>query len=223
MAKPKDTPLFEEPEFDEKDFLITEKDRAKGVLLIFVIGALSGVFASYLQLAGYTYLAILLMLAILVLLTRILTIFGIRAPPKTSHKIINYGVYILTWVLFWTIFLNPPLHVVSSPQIQNFSVQPQGQTTWTTLQLNANDQYQSPTGPNQYSIHLTYKYSFNVTNFYYIQQGQTTHNTLNVPLSNGYLNFSLTGSVSNIDDFYIAWNSQASSNPQPLTFTLVFS
>ncbi len=223
MAKPKDTPLFEEPEFDEKEFLIIEKDRAKGILLIFALGALSGIFASYLQLAGYTYLAILLMLAILVLLTRILTVLGIRLSPRTSHKIINYGVFILTWVLFWTIFLNPPMHVVSSPQIQNFSVQPSGQSTWTTLQLNSNDQYQSPTGVNQYSIHLTYKYNFTVTSFYYIQQGQTTHNNLNVPLNNGYLNFSLTGSVSNIDDFYIVWNSQASSSPQPLTFTLVFS
>lgn len=223
MAKSKDTPLFEEPEFDEKEFLIMEKDRAIGVLLIFVLGVLSGILASYLQLAGYTYLAILLMLAVLVLLTKILKVFGIRVPPKTSHKIINYGVYILTWVLFWTIFLNPPLHVVSSPQIQNFSVQPHGETTWTTLQLNANDQYQSPTGVNHYSIHLTYKYNFTVSNFYYIQQGQTTHNTLNVPLNNGYLNFSVTGSVSNIDDFYIVWDSAANSNPQPLTFTLIFT
>ncbi len=223
MAKPKESTLFEEPEFDEKDFLVMEKERAKGILLIFVIGALSGILAGYLQLLGYTYLSVLLMLAILVLLSRILTVFGIRASERASHKVINYGTYILTWLLFWIIFLNPPLHVVSSPQIENFSVQQSGQTTWTTMNIGANNVYQSPTGANQYSIHLTYKYNFTVTKFNYIQQGQTSVTPQAYTYSNGYLNFSLTGSVTTIDDFSIYWSSPANSNPQPLTFTLTFT
>ena len=223
MAKPKESILFEEPEFDEKEFLVMEKERAKGILLIFVIGALSGILAGYLQLLGYTYLSILLMLAILVLLSRILTVFGIRASERVSHKVINYGTYALTWLLFWIIFLNPPLHVVSSPQIDNFAVQQSGQTTWTTMNLGANDVYQSPTGANQYSIHLTYKYNFSVTKFYYIQQGQTAETQQAYSFSNNYLNFSLTGSVTNIYDFYIQWTSSQTPSPHPLTFTLTFT
>ena len=78
MAKPKDSPLFEEPEFDEKEYLSSESERAKGIVIIFVLGALSGLFAGYLQLLGYWELSALLMLAVLVLLTRILTVFRIQ-------------------------------------------------------------------------------------------------------------------------------------------------
>lgn len=223
MAKPKESTLFEEPEFDEKDFLIIEKERAKGVLLIFVVGALSGIFAGYLQLAGYAVFSVLLMFAILVLLSRLLTIFGIKVPERTSHKVINYGVYILTWLLFWIIFLNPPLHVVSSPQIQTFSVVPQGTNSSTILNVGSNDVYQAPTGPGQYSIHLTYKYNFTVTSLSYIQQGGGKSTSVPYSFDSGsYLNFSLTGSASVIDDFSIAWSSSATSNAHPLSFTLTF-
>lgn len=225
MAKPKESPLFEEPEFDEKEFLSMERDRAKGILVIFVIGALSGLLAGYLQLLGYTYLSVLIMLAVLVLLAKLLGALGIKVSDRTSHKIINYGTYILTWLLFWIIFLNPPFHVVSSPQIQTLSVAPSGSTNYTVMTVGANDIYQSPTGSNNaYSIHLTYKYSFTITKVEYVQQGGNTPVIINVPLApGGYLNFTLaTGSVQNIYDFSIYWASPANSNPQPLTFTMTF-
>lgn len=226
MAKPKESTLFEEPEFNEKEFLVMEKDRAKGVMLIFVLGALSGLFAGYLQLAGLWYMAVLLMLAVLILLSKLLAVFGIKVSEKTSHKVINYGVYILTWLLFWIIFINPPLHVVSSPQIQTFAVQPSGSTQWTNMTLNSNDIYQSPTGASHYSIHLTYRYDFKVTGFSFEQQGKNTYTNQPYTFSNGYLNFSVSGNigtVGNIYDYKITWSSPATGNPNAVTFTLSYA
>lgn len=226
MAKPKENPLFEEPEFDEKEYLLIERERAKGILVIFVIGALSGIFAGYLQLLGYTYLAILLMLAILILLTRILKTLGIGISDRTSHRVINYGTYVLTWLLFWIIFLNPPLHVVSSPQIQTISAQPPSSSQYVPLTLSSSDTYQLTPGTSHFSIYLTYKYDFNITSLNYQQSSSTTQTPIQYLFSNNYLNFTTPSTLSTATghtyDILIGWNSSVRQTTQPLTFTITY-
>lgn len=219
MAKPKENTLFEEPEFDEKNFLSIERDRALGIIVIFVIGALSGALAGYLQLLGYTYLSVLIMLGVLVLLTRILKAMRITVSERASHRIINYGMYIFTWLLFWIILLNPPISVVSSPQIHTFQVDQSG--TWTNLSVTSTGAYSGLTGTNDYSMHLTYKYNFTIPSngLYYTQGTQQIHQSYSY--NNGFLNFSLKSSYGDTYSFHLDWNSPAASNPHPLEFTLV--
>ncbi len=219
MAKPKEsTPLFQEPEFDEKEFLLIERDRAIGIIVIFAIGAISGVLAGYLELLGYWPLSVLIMLAILVLLTRILKGLRIKVSTRASHRIINYGMYIFTWLLFWIILLNPPVNVVSSPQIHTFQVDQNG--TWANLTTTSTGDYSGLVGSNQYSIHLTYRYAFTTGTLYY-KQGGSDHTVSYSGGSHGYLNFTLQSSYGDAYNFYLNWNSTASSNPHPLEFTMV--
>ena len=117
MAKPKEEPLFEIPEFDETDYIRKERERAKAIILIFIMGLLTGLLAGYLQLQGYTYLSVIVMILVLVFLGKILRFFKVKVSEKNSHKFLNGAMYILTWMLFWIVFLNPPIHVVSAPQI----------------------------------------------------------------------------------------------------------
>ncbi len=219
MAKPKESTLFEEPEFDEKEFLTIERDRGIGIIVIFIVGALSGILAGYLQLQGYAYLSVLLMLAVLVLLTRILKALRIKVSARASHRIINYGMYIFTWLLFWIILLNPPVSVVSSPQIHTFQVDQAG--TWSNLNITHTGAYIGLIGSNQYSIHLTYKYNFSIPSngFYYTQGGQQIQQAYS--FQNGYVNFSLQSSYGDTYNFYLDWSSPAASSPHPLEFTLV--
>lgn len=222
MAKPKEAPLFEEPEFDEKEFLLMEKERAKGIVLIILLGALIGLLAGYLQIQGYAYLSVLIVLAILVVLGKIITFFRIRISPRTSHKIINYGTYFLTAILFWIIMINPPLHVVSSPQTQSFQVQDQS-GTWTNLTL-TNGAYQGLVGTHEYSMHLTYRYNFTVTQLTYVKVGSPASNNANPTVSHGYVNFTIPSASSSEQlDFSLYWNSSARQNPGPLTFSMVFA
>ncbi len=224
MAKPKENILFEEPEFDEKEFLTIERDRAIGIIVIFAIGALSGMLAGYLQIQGYTYLSVLIMLAFLVGLSRILKSLRIKVSDKASHKLINYGMYIFTWLLFWIIILNPPINVVSSPQIHSFQYEV-STGNYTSLGVSSTGDYQGIVGTHTYSIHLTYRYNFTVPSngFYYMQNGKQQ----NVPYSfnNGYLNYTFTGSVSNPTyTYYIDWSSSAaSSGPHHIEFTMTWT
>ena len=108
MAKPKDEPLFEIPEFDETDYIRKERERAKAIILIFIMGLLTGLLAGYLQLLGYTYLSVLVMILVLVFLGKILRFLKVKVSEKNSHKFLNGAMYVLTWMLFWIVFLNPP-------------------------------------------------------------------------------------------------------------------
>ena len=223
MAKPKESTLFEEPEFDEKEFLTIERDRAIGIIVIFVIGALSGVLAGYLQLQGYTYLSILIMLAFLVGLTKILKSLRIKVSERSSHRIINYGMYIFTWLLFWIIILNPPINVVSSPQIHSFQYE-NSPGNYTSIGTSKVGDYQGIIGAHTYSIHLTYRYNFSVASsnaFYYTQGGKQY--SINYQFNHGYLNFTATGIRGNSYLYHIDWTSSASNNPRPLEFTMTWT
>lgn len=221
MAKPKDTPLFQEPEFDEKEYLTSEKERARAVILIFFIGAVSGLIAGYLQLQGYVVFSVLLMIAILVFLSKIVGFFGIRVSERTSHKVINSAVFILTWLVFWIIFLNPPLNTVSAPQIST----PQIQTSsdhWTNLTASSSNIYNGQIGSHSYRVDLTYRYPVNVTDFTWHSTGGGSSGKLHYAFHNDYIYFNYTGSVNLEIIFQVYWTSQNISPTQPLTFEMVF-
>ena len=221
MPKPKDTPLFQEPEFDEKEYLTSEKERARAVILIFFIGAASGLLAGYLQLQGYVVFSVLLMVAILVFLSKIVGFFGIRVSERTSHKVINSGVFILTWLVFWIVFLNPPLNTVSAPQLSAPQIQ-NSSHGWTNLTSGSSNVYNGQTGTHGYRVDLTYRYPVNVTDVRYqsIGGGSSTHITYN--FNNDYVYFNYTGSVGNEIVFQIYWTSGNMAPSQPLTFDMVF-
>ena len=48
MAKDKDQEIFVEPEFIEKDFLQSEKERAKSTIVMFLLAVALGLFSGYL-------------------------------------------------------------------------------------------------------------------------------------------------------------------------------
>ena len=72
MAKKPDEPLFVEPEFNEREFLETEKERAKSTIVVFLIGALLGILSGYLDLLGYAYISVLLIIVFILFIARIL-------------------------------------------------------------------------------------------------------------------------------------------------------
>jgi|YelNatPaOPRAMG01_1025707.scaffolds.fasta_scaffold01319_27 hypothetical protein len=117
MVKPKAEPIFEEPEFDEREYLEGEKERAKTMIVTFIIGAFLGLFAGYIYIIGYGYLDILLIFVFIIFIKQILKGLGLTLPKRTWHWILVGGEFLLTVIIFWTIFINPPITTVSSIQI----------------------------------------------------------------------------------------------------------
>ena len=228
MPKPKESaPLFEEPKFDEASYLETEKNRALVIIVIFLIGALSGLLAGYLQFENYAYLSVLLFLAIVIVLGRLLKAIGLKVSDRTSHKAINYLIFFVVFLLFWIIFLNPPLHTVSSPQItevQNFYGD-----QWVSVSHSTGDIYIInnsivSNGYFHFSVHLSYRYGFNVTNLF-VALGSGTSVTpsgnWHYYSNNGTLQFTQTIQPKNGDyKFSIQWSSDQASSTSPLDFVL---
>ena len=117
MVKPKAEPIFEEPEFDEREYLNGEKERAKTMIVTFIIGAFLGLFAGYIYILGYGYLDILLIFVFIIFIKQILKGLGLTLPKRTWHWILVGGEFLLTVIIFWTIFINPPITTVSPIQI----------------------------------------------------------------------------------------------------------
>ncbi|MCL4345326.1 MAG: hypothetical protein M1375_01375 [Candidatus Thermoplasmatota archaeon] len=118
MAKPKnDAPIFVEPEFNEKTYIREERDRAKSTILVFLLGIGSGLLEGFLQLEGLYYLSALLLLFLMYALFRLLKMMGLRVPERNSHKFYMIMVLLLTSILFWSVALNPPLSVNTSPSL----------------------------------------------------------------------------------------------------------
>ena len=117
MVKPKAEPIFEEPEFDEREYLKGEKERAKTMIVTFIIGAFLGLFAGYIYILGYGYLDILLIFVFIIFIKQILKGLGLTLPKRTWHWVLVGGEFLLTVIIFWTIFINPPITTVSPIQI----------------------------------------------------------------------------------------------------------
>ncbi len=189
MPKPKnEEPIFEEPKFDKKEFLLYERERAKAIIFVFTIGLFVGILSGYFQIYGYWYLGVLLLIAILYLLNRIVKLLKIEMPKRTSHKFLMYAELIITWFIFWLIALNPPLHVVSGPEIIDISYYHSG--AWANI-TEVNGKYtiiqNSTSNMRELRYYTDYKYT--ITNISITEKGVSTpyHRVGN------YVYFNLTG------------------------------
>ena len=117
MPKDKTTELLNAEPFEIKEFLIYEKDRAKAVVLVFVMAILLAAASAYLYLQGMWYFAVLFFMVLVLFLRYILVTFKIPFPKRGWHKFLLYAQLFFTWLIFWIVFLNPPFAVVSGPQI----------------------------------------------------------------------------------------------------------
>ncbi len=148
MAKRRKTPeeeereIFEEPEFEVKEFLVKEMKKAKGIIIIFIISLILGIISGYIQVYVSVYLAALLGFAVLFLLKPILSKMKVEfADKKTWFYAIT--MFLLIWFLGWTVALNPPLNDISPPQVR--SIQVYNGTAWVEI-------YSSSSGINQKNI-----------------------------------------------------------------------
>ncbi|MCL4451892.1 MAG: hypothetical protein M1327_04630 [Candidatus Thermoplasmatota archaeon] len=140
MAKDKDQEIFVEPEFIEKDFLQSEKERAKSTIVVFLIAAALGLFSGYLFILGIWYVGLLLMFLLVISFKRVIQALHLRMPQRGSQVFILVMVFILTWIIFWTISLNPPISSVGGPQVSTFQVYDAHTSSWTSL-TESNGQY----------------------------------------------------------------------------------
>ena len=122
MAKDKDQEVFVEPEFNEKEFLEYEKERAKATVVIFLIAAVLGLLSGYFFIIGIWYVGVLIVLGILVYFRKVFTALHLKLPQRNTHVFLLVMVFFLTWIIFWTIFLNPPISNIAGPQISNIQV-----------------------------------------------------------------------------------------------------
>ena len=136
MVKPKAEPIFEEPEFDEREYLKGEKERAKTMIVTFIIGAFLGLFAGYIYILGYGYLDILLIFVFIIFIKQILKGLGLTLPKRTWHWVLVGGEFLLTVIIFWTIFINPPITTVSSIQISGLQYESSG--SWVSPATTSN-------------------------------------------------------------------------------------
>jgi hypothetical protein len=161
MAKQKSEPIFEEPEFDEREYLEGEKERAKTLVVAFVIGAVLGLLSGYIYVLGYGYLDILLIIVFLALLKQILSALKLTLPKRTWHWFLVGAEFLLTIIIFWTIFINPPITTVSNIQISPLYYNDNG--SWVKLS-ESNGQYQVSPSLSVFSFKVYVNYNSPITN-----------------------------------------------------------
>ncbi|MDA8144243.1 MAG: hypothetical protein M0T81_09700 [Thermoplasmatales archaeon] len=160
MVKPKAEPIFEEPEFDEREYLEGEKERAKTMIVTFVIGAFLGLFAGYIYILGYGYLDILLIFVFIIFIKQILKGLGLTLPKRTWHWVLVGGEFLLTVIIFWTIFINPPITTVSSIQISGLQYNSSG--SWVSPATTSNINILG--SPGSYSMRAYVNYNSPISN-----------------------------------------------------------
>ncbi len=160
MVKPKAEPIFEEPEFDEREYLEGEKERAKTMIVTFVIGAFLGLFAGYIYILGYGYLDILLIFVFIIFIKQILKGLGLTLPKRTWHWVLVGGEFLLTVIIFWTIFINPPITTVSSIQISGLQYNSSG--SWISPATTSNINILG--SPGSYSMRAYVNYNSPISN-----------------------------------------------------------
>ena len=113
--------LFQEPEFDEKKFLIDEIRKARGIIVVFSLAFIVGIASGYIQVASSGLISALLGFAVLFSLKPILVRIGAEFKDRKTW-FFAITMFLLIWFLGWTIALNPPLNDVSPPQIRTVEV-----------------------------------------------------------------------------------------------------
>ena len=122
--------LFEEPEFDVKQFLVDEMTKAKGIIIVFLLAIGVGLASAYLQVYFDTFSAVALGLLFLLLLRTILK-FARAEFTQRNTWIFAILAFIILWLSFWTVGLNPPFNDVSPPQVR--VVQVYNGTSWVEV------------------------------------------------------------------------------------------
>ncbi|MGC8610755.1 MAG: hypothetical protein ACP5LM_05340 [Thermoplasmata archaeon] len=92
-------------ELQEKDFLINEINKGKAIFVTYIVGILNGFFSGFLEVIGLEILSIIFGLGILFVL-----IYFVNNKYKPSKSTIAWLIllYILSWLTFWIVSLNPP-------------------------------------------------------------------------------------------------------------------
>lgn len=161
MAKDSEEQLLDLPDFDEREFLKSERNRAKAVVYFFLIGAGLGLLSGYLFVAHMWYFALLLIFVFLVFLRFIMEALGLEMPKTGGQRVFLVMELVLTWLVFWILFLNPPLSVVSDVQVSNIQVNENG--SWVALKETGNNVYPWYIGDKSYNVTVSYAHPFTVT------------------------------------------------------------
>ena len=121
---------FEEPEFNEREYLISEIKKGRGIFIVFILAIVMGFVSAYLQVYLDAFVAFLVGIVPLFVLNRILQFF--KAEFKTRGTWV-YAIlaFILIWISIWSVGLNPPFNDLSPPQIR--SVEVYNGTAWVTI------------------------------------------------------------------------------------------
>lgn len=119
MPKDKEQEVFVEPEFNERDFLSSEKERAKATIVVFLIAAGIGLASGVLYMMGIWYVGVIIMLLLMLYFKRLLKMLHLQVPQVTSHFFFLFMVFFLTWIIFWTVSLNAPLQNIAGPEVKD--------------------------------------------------------------------------------------------------------
>lgn len=223
MAKVKDEPLFVEPEFDEREFIRNEKERAKSIIVVFIIGAILGGLSGYFNIIGLWYFSVLIIFIFLLFLKFILNALRIEMPKKASHKLFLGGEFILTWLLFWILILNPPAHVLSGPQISGLQFDAGG-GNWTAVSEPSLNVYNLPVTDHSVRLYVNYKYPITSVSITESQAGSTASpTTLPSHLSGSYVYFNLSGSTGTQNAKIITVTANSDHGSNSYQFTVSFS
>ncbi|WP_337859783.1 hypothetical protein [Ferroplasma sp.] len=213
MVNPKknDEPLFEEPKFDKREYLLYERERAKAIILIFITGALVGLLSGELEIYGYWYLAIILIIAVIYFLKNLVKLFKIVMPKRISHKMLVYLELIVTWFVFWIIALNPPLHVAAGPEVIDLEYLHDG--NWEKLN-ETNKEYELVSTHGPYELRYLTDYKYKITNITISENGAPIkYNYTSLP---GYVYFNLTNipPVNSVYNLYINETSRVTTHKE---------
>ncbi|MCL5665810.1 MAG: hypothetical protein M1315_03115 [Candidatus Thermoplasmatota archaeon] len=156
MANEKDDELLTLPEFNEREFIETEKDRAKLIVIMFLIGAALGLFSGYLETIHLWYFSILAFFGVILFLRQILRALNIKIPKIGSHRFYMVMELLLTWIVFWIIFLNPPITVASGPQVSSLEVHTS--SGWEIVNSTGTNVFAWYVGDVSYRANITYLY-----------------------------------------------------------------
>lgn len=159
MPKPKNEPVFVEPEFSEEQFLRYERDRAKTTIVAFLLAIGSGFLEGYLQIIGLYYLSVLLFIVLFIGLAKILGFLKLPLPVRNSHKFYLFMVFLLASILFWSMALNPPVSFNTSPVL---SMEYDHNGTWTAINT-SNGAYECTFHTSSFYLRNSIIYNKNVT------------------------------------------------------------
>ncbi len=162
MAKDEKQEVFVEPEFDERDFLYSEKERAKTTIVVFLIAALLGLLSGYFFVLGLWYIGVLIFFGIMIYLKKVLQFLHLQMPQRGSHVFIMVMVFFLTWLIFWTIFLNPPINAVAGPEVTGLQAYNNNTSTWNTFGESGGF-YHYSIPYNNYTVHMRVYVSYITT------------------------------------------------------------